>query len=89
MSEGMWDGASSARCPHGNFLALEDKCECGCHLMLVTADNLIIYPGPYDPDSPRDVSFNLRHRRGLQFPVGVVVPRTPRKKSRNERRLSR
>ncbi len=82
MSEGMWDGVDATRCPHGNLLALDDRGECGCHLMLVTADNLVIHPGPYAPDSPRDVADNRRHRRGPQYPAGRVVKLVTKKKPR-------
>lgn len=73
MSEGMWDGAPATICPHGNLLNLGDSGSCGCRVRIVTKDNLVIDPGPYDPKDPVEKKENKRMKIGLEFPEGRVV----------------
>jgi len=74
MSEGMWDGGPSTTiCPCGNVLNLGDPGPCGCKVRIVTRENLVIDPGPYDPEDKDLEDDHNRMKIGLKFPEGRVV----------------
>ena len=73
MSESMWDGGPATICPHGNTLNLGDTGVCGCRVRIVTKDDLVIDPGPYNPKDPIEERENKRMKIGLNFPEGQVV----------------
>jgi len=81
----MWDGADTTICPHGLFLNLGDTAACGCRLRIVTKDDLIIDPGPYNPRDPNEEMENARMKIGLEFPEGRMA-KTPRRRDSSSKK---